>query len=259
MDALFILKKIIGNFLMPLTVIIVIIVVGLPMLGRKKRRQTTGIFLIILATTLLAAFSYGFIVNALVTPLERRYPPLLNPEQHPQAGDIKYVVVLGGGSLPEGKIPLSNRLTPESLARLLEGLNVYRRLQGTKLILSGGTLSRDIPPESDALAKVALAMGAREEDLIQEAQSLDTPDQARLIAASIGRAPFVLVTSAIHMPRSMLLFRKQGLDPIPAPTDYLAVPQSSLHPGIFFPGAVHLRKAEAAFHEYLGLIVAYLK
>jgi len=259
MDILFLLKKIVSNFLMPLSVIIAFITAGLLMLGRKKKRQKTGIFLIVLATILLAAFSYGFIANALVAPLENRYPPLLNPENHPQARDIRYVVVLGGGSFPEGELPLSSRLTPESLARLLEGMRIYHRLPGTKLLLSGGAVFQDVQPEAATLTNVALMMGAREEDLIREDQSLDTSDQARLIAAVIGKSPFILVTSAIHMPRSMALFRKQGLAPIPAPTNYLAVPQTHFRPGSFFPGTVPLQKAEAAIHEYLGLIVTYMK
>ncbi|HPN08766.1 MAG TPA: ElyC/SanA/YdcF family protein [Syntrophales bacterium] len=259
MDILFLLKKIAGNFLMPLSVIILFIAAGLLMLGRKKKRQKTGVFLIVLSTIILAAFSYGFIADALVAPLENRYPPLLTPENHVQARDIGYVVVLGGGSFPEGELPLSSRLTPESLARLLEGMRIYRRLPGAKLILSGGTVFQDVQPEAATLANVALMMGAREEDLIREDHSLDTSDQARMIAALIGKSPFILVTSAIHMPRSVALFRKQGLAPIPAPTNYLAVPQTHFHPGCFFPGAVSLRKTEAAIHEYLGLIVTYLK
>ena len=72
MDILFLLKKIAGNFLMPLSVIILFIAAGLLMLGRKKKRQKTGVFLIVLSTIILAAFSYGFIADALVAPLENR-------------------------------------------------------------------------------------------------------------------------------------------------------------------------------------------
>ena len=32
----------------------------------------------------------------------------------------------------------------------------------------------------------------------------------------------ILVTSANHMPRAVAAFRKAGMDPIPAPTEYLA-------------------------------------
>ena len=37
----------------------------------------------------------------------------------------------------------------------------------------------------------------------------------------VGKDKFILVTSASHMLRAMALFRKQGMEPIPAPTDYM--------------------------------------
>jgi uncharacterized SAM-binding protein YcdF (DUF218 family) len=44
----------------------------------------------------------------------------------------------------------------------------------------------------------------------------------------------VLVTSAIHMPRSVALFRKQGMDPIPAPAGQTAKARQVLTPELFF-------------------------
>lgn len=102
-------------------------------------------------------------------------------------------------------------------------------------------------------------MGMNENDAVIENKSLDTADQARLISRIVGRDRFMLVTSAIHMPRSMALFRKSGLNPIPAPTNYIVVKQSRVHPRAFFPGADSLDKMEAAVHEYLGLIWMHIQ
>ncbi|HEY5497457.1 MAG TPA: ElyC/SanA/YdcF family protein, partial [Syntrophales bacterium] len=96
--------------------------------------------------------------------------------------------------------------------------------------------------------------GVSDNDVVRENKSLDTADQAKLISSIVGRNRFILVTSAIHMPRSMALFRKFGMNPIPAPTNYMVVKQSRFHPRAFFPGSDSLRKTEAAIHEYLGLI-----
>ena len=65
--------------------------------------------------------------------------------------------------------------------------------------------------------RVARFMGVSGEDMIIESASKDTGEQARLIKPIVGTAPFVLVTSAIHMPRSMALFEKLGMSPIPGP------------------------------------------
>jgi uncharacterized SAM-binding protein YcdF (DUF218 family) len=97
-------------------------------------------------------------------------------------------------------------------------------------------------------------MSVNEKDMVRENRSMDTADQAKMIAHTVGRDRLILVTSAIHMPRAIALFRKFGLDPVPAPTNYLVVTQPGFHYGMLFPGSDSLHNMEAAVHEYLGLI-----
>jgi uncharacterized SAM-binding protein YcdF (DUF218 family) len=114
-------------------------------------------------------------------------------------------------------------------------------------------------PHAKVLADVALAIGVDEKALILESVSKDTKDEARLIHKIVERDKFVLVTTASHMPRSVALFKKLGMQPIPAPTDYGVKGSQGMSPGIFFAGSGGLRKAELAFHEYLGLAWARLR
>ena len=100
-------------------------------------------------------------------------------------------------------------------------------------------------------------MGFNLRNLWIEPLSRDTKDEARLMQKIVGRDRFVLVTSAAHMPRSMALFAKRGMRPVPAPTEYLAA--ESRGPARFFPSADGLERAERAFHEYLGLAWAKLR
>jgi uncharacterized SAM-binding protein YcdF (DUF218 family) len=67
------------------------------------------------------------------------------------------------------------------------------------------------------------------------------------------------VTSAIHMPRAMLVFEQKGLKPISAPTDFEDRIRKENSPNQFFPRAGELRKVEAALHEYLGLLWARVR
>ena len=90
--------------------------------------------------------------------------------------------------------------------------------------------------------------------MIIEDESKDTKDHPKFIQKIVGNDRFVLVTSASHMPRSIALFKKHGMNPIPAPTDYLVKErQGGISPDMFFPGADGLRKAERVVHEYFGL------
>ena len=69
-----------------------------------------------------------------------------------------------------------------------------------------------------------------------------------------------MVTSALHMPRAMAIFRKQGMEPIPAPTDYVVkVREGGVRLGMFIPSAGALEKVGRAIHEYLGLLWGKLR
>ena len=75
----------------------------------------------------------------------------------------------------------------------------------------------------------------------------------------IGPEKIILVTSAAHMPRSMALFRKRGLEPIPAPADFRVRGAQRPVPGRVFPHGSSLSEVEIAAHEYLGLAWAWLR
>ena len=254
---LFLLKKIVSQFFLPLPFALLLMIFGFALLW-ITRRKNGGKFLIALGTLLLLASSYGFIADRFAETLEKRYPPLLEIETIHDHEDIKWIVVLGGGSHQEERLPASSRLTASSLTRLLEGVRLHRALPAARLILSGGAVFQDVP-EGKMLADTAVLMGVMESAIVMETQSLDTDDQARVISALVGRDRFILVTSAVHIPRSMANFRRYGMHPIAAPTDYLAVKKPRLQPADFFPGAESLRTVEATIHEYLGILWMRLK
>jgi len=82
---------------------------------------------------------------------------------------------------------------------------------------------------------------------------LDTGAEARAIASLLNGAPFVLVTSAYHMPRAVRLMQRAGQHPIPAATGQRvgAFPGWGLHR--WLPTSAGMRDSEIALHEYLGL------
>ncbi|MDQ1278679.1 MAG: hypothetical protein QG555_1722 [Thermodesulfobacteriota bacterium] len=251
-EILFLLKKIVSLLIQPLSIVSALLVSGLILLGVTRKKNLASI-LLTLGTILLLLASYGFLADRLVVSLENRYLPLLDARIIQNAKDVKWIVVLGGGTLPDPRLPLSSQLDPSSLTRLLEGIRLHRQLPASRLFLSGGAVFQDAP-ESETLAQTAVLMGVNEKDMIRENKSLDTADQAKMLSRIVGRKRFILVTSAIHMPRSMALFHKFGMDPIPAPTNYMVVKQSRFHPGMLFPDSRSLHSMEAAIHEYLGLI-----
>ncbi|RJR35587.1 MAG: envelope biogenesis factor ElyC, partial [Desulfobacteraceae bacterium] len=207
------------------------------------------------AFLILAFLSYGFFPNAITQPLEYEYPPVQGIDDQ----GVKWVVVLGGGHISAPGLPPNSQITDTCMMRLIEGIRLHRAITGSRLLLSGGT-GFDSVSDAEIMAQVAEIIGVDRANIVLEAESWDTEDEARLIKDMVGNDTFVLVTSAAHMPRSIALFRKQGMEPIPAPTDFtIRESQGGLHPGSFFPGALSIRQVEMAMHEYLGMAWARLR
>lgn len=251
---MFLLKKIVAPFFLPLSVCLEILLLGLFFLW-FTRRQKTGRILVSIGFLTLAAFSCVTVPDMLLRPLEYKYQPLLNLGG---VRGVKWVVVLGGGHTSDPRLPPTSQLSEASLLRLAEGIRVHKRLPASKLILSGGAVY-DTVPEAETLAGAALALGVERNELVLESESRDTEDEALLTEKIVGKDRFILVTSAAHMPRAMALFEKRGLKPVPAPTGYRVKKRQGITPCCFFPSSGALSKAEAAFYEYLGLAWARLR
>ncbi len=244
---LFFFKKIVGPLFSPLTLILILLGLGLFFL-LFTRRQRPGKILVLMGTLLFGFMSFDGISERILRPLEYKYPSLLSVKDIP---DVKWIVILGGGHASDPKLPVTSYLSEDSLPRLVEGIRLHQEFPQSKLILTGGKLFDRIS-EARALADVALLIGAKKDDLILEETSKDTEEQAHLIQQMVDQERFILVTSAFHMPRSMALFKRLGLNPIPAPTDHSVKERQRIIPWNFYPSAHSLRKAEKAFHEYLG-------
>lgn len=249
---------------MPLPFFLLISFVGLFLLWRGKK-IFTGKILTTLGLIGLTLMSYNPVSRALNAPLNCKYEAYsTNQWEKPETETlVKYVVVLAGGHKSDPNIPVTSRISGHSMIRLVEGIRILRLLidlsgPGARLILSGGG-AVDPVPEAEVMSEISQFMGVSKDDMIIESASNDTKDQARLIKPIVGTAPFVLVTSATHMPRSMALFQKMGMSPIPGPagaTSRVKMPFS--HQNIF-PSVNALNSTTEAIHEYLGLLWGKLK
>ena len=259
---MFILKKIISAFLFPLPISLLLSFTGLYLLWFTTKQRAGKIF-VSAGLVILTLFSYSFIANKLLRPLERRYNSFemegqssaLNTEDGPA---IKFVVVLGGGHTSDPELPLISRMNTSALVRLMEGIRIYRKYSGAKLLLSGGG-EFDSVSEAEMMAHIAREMGIPEGDIILESKSKDTRDEALFIKPIVGSGQFVLITTASHIPRSMALFKKLGMNPIPSPIGHSVKDGQGLRPESFFPSTGSLQNAELAIHEYIGITWAKLR
>jgi uncharacterized SAM-binding protein YcdF (DUF218 family) len=165
---------------------------------------------------MLFVFGHAPFSDTLLGPLENRYPP---PLDIVPVSDIKWVVVLGGGSTSDPGLPLTNRLSQASPIRLVEGIRIHNQLKNSRLQLSGACIF-DSELNAEAMVSMASHLRVDTRDMVMESISRDTKDQPRLIQKIVREDRFILVTSASHMPRSMTLFQKFGMQPMPAPMDF---------------------------------------
>ncbi len=197
-----------------------------------------------------------------IPAVARSYERLLSDDSQPiervaDAQGAEAIVILGGGSVtyraPGGEI---NELSDASSLRVLEGARLYRLLGELPVIVSGGAAELiGVPtPETIPMVQELVDAGVPEEQIVLESRSDSTLGQAeelkRLLNAR-GIERFVLVTSPIHMRRSLSVFRAQGLAPVPSP----ARQHSSGHVvdrGGVFPHPDALAASQSALREALA-------
>jgi uncharacterized SAM-binding protein YcdF (DUF218 family) len=255
---MFLFKKIVAPLFSPVTLILVLFLIGLVLLW-FTRRQKTGKAVTTSGVIMFALLGYGSFSNLLLAPLERQYPPLMvesapgSLSSSDSVYSVKWIVLLGGGHRADPRIPVTSQISHESLTRLVECVRIHRLIAGSKIILSGGAIY-DSSPEAGTFAKVASILNVNARDIVLDDVSRDTEEQAENIRPIVGQDRFILVTSAYHMPRSMAIFNKAGLKPIPAPTNHLVKERHMKAPEDFYPSSMGFLEAERAVHEYLGLL-----
>ncbi|MBW2053193.1 MAG: YdcF family protein [Deltaproteobacteria bacterium] len=252
---MFWVKKIVSKFLFPIPLCLEILLFGLILLFFTSKKKL-GKAVICLGVILLAAFSFSPLADMLLAPLEYKYPKIENLKAY---SGVRWIVVLGGGHKNDLRTPVTSRLVRPTLVRVVEAVRIHCLLPHTKLILSEGALPGQVSG-AEIMADLALALGIDKASIVLEPDSRDTKDQARRIKKMIGKDRFFLVTSASHMPRSMALFEKRDMRPIPAPTDHL-FKKDPAGRGFkdYFPNAEGIFKTKVALYEYMGLIWARIR
>lgn len=250
-DLLFFLKKILSQLIYPLPFISFILVVGVFLLVRNRENRLVKP-LLLTGVVLLILCSYDPVPHFVAGTLEKNYPTLKTPP-----ADITTVVVLGGGSTSDPKLPTSSQLSTQSLNRLIEGIAQYNQLDSARLIVTGGAVF-DTVTIAGTQRKMAITLGVDSTSIAMADSALTTEMEAVHVRKMVKEDRIILVTSAIHMPRSMALFRKAGFDPVPAPTNF-RVKKGVFSPQDLFPNSQNLVTMKKAVHEYFGILWSKLR
>lgn len=253
---MFTFLKIIKPFLLPSAWVLLGMLVGVFLVFKNKRRA--GIIVILITATFYYSLSIEPVSYLLAKSLEERYAvsALVSSPQ-----DVEAIVILAAGA----DKPAGYRTFPElggtSWRRLWRGIEVYRTFEGTvPIIYSGGSGDPFDPVSIEAqLAKeYAVSMGIPEQHFWVEHNSRTTRESGVAIRKMLDEKfsdhvqhHIVLVTSARHTLRALLVFKQNGIEATPFPAD-IAGGSLDLDVLSFFPSASDFSSSIASIHEWVG-------
>jgi uncharacterized SAM-binding protein YcdF (DUF218 family) len=216
-------------------------------------------------TAVVAASGY-FLATIFIVPHTIGWV-LFTHRYHPfTAGDVPSgriaIVLLGGGAETVHGIGGTTLAVPsgDGLERVLEAARVFNMTHADWVIPSGGRLDprqeRDGVTDRDQLVRI----GVPADRIIVESESKTTHEQAVLVAPilkSLGATGVVLVTSDIHMPRSLGAFRAYGIHAVPAiaPSTHASDPLSKR----VLPNIEGLMRSQQVTHEVAGITYYMLR
>ena len=240
----FVFKKILSALLMPPVLSILVAFAGL-WIARRHRR--TGLWIAVLSLWSVLALSWPPVSGALVRSLERH--PAITPQALARA---QAIVVLGGGADAMAPDNGQDVLSRSARERVRYAIALQRRT-GLPVLASGGAFGGS-KAESLTMKEVA-ERELRGRVRWTEVHSLDTAGNAEHSAALLHAAGIervALVTHGWHMERAAEMFRRQGLEVLPAPMGFAPPPSAELRQ--MLPRASALADSSLALHEWLGIL-----
>lgn len=219
------------------------------------RFARSGIWLLVISNLLFAVVGLSPLAYALILPLEDRFP-------HWDARGSPDGIIVLGGTIDPGLSAARNEVSlSESAERLTAIAALARRYPAVSIVFSGGPLSPpQHPNEAQLTARIFESFGISPERLMHESRSRNTAENATFTRALIGaktNGRWLLVTSAVHMPRAVGAFRKAGFLVEAYPVDWQTTGREN---GLsFFRSPLDgLRLCDIAAHEWAGLLVYWL-
>jgi len=257
------LSKFLPLFVYPLGLSTLLLVISLFLRQRKKTKKT----LVIAALLIIVLSSNRWISYSLARSLEWKFLPS-TPLQSADA-----IVVLGGGT--ESLQPPRTAVEINSAGdRMIHAADLYHQGKAPIVLLSGGNIEWmeriQNSPAAD-MQQILLKLGVPQKDIFLQTKSQNTHEDAVFSAEILkgkGIKRILLVTSAMHMSRSVALFEKQGLEIIPSPADFTITEegwQQTFTPNLetlltnLMPNSSSLGLSTNVMKEYIGIFIYRLQ
>ncbi|MEC9463239.1 MAG: YdcF family protein [Pseudomonadota bacterium] len=248
---MFVVSKVFWNLVQPLSLVFLFGVFALLLIGLKHLRLAAAALSFALVVLFLTL--YTTLGSFLLQTLEARFP---RPAGDPP--ELACMIVLGGAFETEVTTARGGMDLNQAGDRFVEALRLAIRYPEARILVSGGDGSLSGIYEGDAAASIRFfeAFGISRDRLIAETTSRNTDENAqnsRELLASNDLGQCLLITSAFHMPRSVGLFRKAGVEVAPWPVDYRTAGNVSLALDFTQP-TLNSQQMSTAVREWVGLV-----
>ena len=206
----------------------------------------------VLAITSILFFSMPIVATTIANSLEKQHSSLVFSETLPH--DV--IVVLGGGlripTAPANRIQLG--ITSD---RYLLAAELYKAGKAKKIILSGGNLYEQPGLHGEAFyaRELLISWGVDQKHIVTDQTSKTTEQNKTYTFDLLHEHKFdsiLLVTSALHMPRSLALFHSESVKITPAVADQQVRKINAPAWTKISPNAEALLLSTKALHEYYG-------
>jgi len=240
------INKLVGFVISPIGVAIVCGMVAMLLIWRKRlcaAKWVGG-----LTITWLWLWMMPIMIGVVGASLEREFlvdgrVPLV--ESYPKADAV---VLLGGSMSIDTNLSAYAEMWSNA-DRVWQTVRLYKAEKADKIIATGDDAKDTTLPLLKDFGVV--------EDAVSFVDARNTEEEAKGIA-KLGLKKVLLVTSAWHMKRARLMFKKYApeVEVICAPTDFEYTKMARLEflPAMLLPDPYALAQNSVAFHEWLGII-----
>ncbi len=254
MSALFFLiSKLLPVPFYPVGLAVTLSISAIVLTAMGKTRVAVIVFSV--STGVVLLFSSPFVAHMLARPLESKYE---QKDSYPPAGAI---VLLTGGEVP----PLPPRHFTEINSagdRILHAVRLLKGKATRRLVITGGKIPMSAfsrhSVSSITASLITELFDVPDKVIVLEEEARNTAEHGVYVRKLFDRNNWsddiILVTSALHMDRSVKVFKKYGFNVHPAPTDYRTNERFNASIMHFLPDASSLELCTSALHEYYGII-----
>lgn len=250
-----IIAQVSGTLIKPPMLMLLMMLTGILLRSRFYR---TGQSLLYAGVALLVLLSLPIVSGSLVRFYES-IPPVDNSQL--KTTRAQAIVILAGGRNSEApEYNKNDTVHTRTLERIRYGAHL-QKITGLPVLVTGGKVYGDEPISEAELMQQVLVGELDAKVSWVEKQSRTTYENAiysQTILASQNISHILLVTHAIHMPRSVEAFKQAGFNVTPAPTGFHTRSTGRLIQGIL-PKASALKDADDLFHEIIGRAWYHLK